>query len=111
MCQDSFKKLGEDGGDASDMECICIPGVTLPCIAGRAHRTLAEDRDAFLTRFRGIHDARDADGANRLGRCPFKDCNRKMFTMNNLGDCFTDVKIAELVRHMNMAHGMRTAVP
>jgi hypothetical protein len=115
QCQAEFKKLGKDGHDASEMECSCTPGVTIPCIAGRAHHTLAEDRDAFLTRFKAIPDELNPidkrKRTNRFNRCPFEDCNREIIQVNSLGDCFSDANTALLVTHMNVAHGMKMIVP
>jgi hypothetical protein len=143
VCLDTFKKIGEEGWDASDMECICIPGTTLPgyvvvpehpvtrthcfasgktldlhvyslstcrnkvtyrtfdihsdvsecicvpgvtisCITGHAHRTLAEDRDALLTRFRAIRaDSDPVTNSNKYERCPFEGCNRPIMAVKN----------------------------
>jgi hypothetical protein len=111
ICQDASRELGEDG--LAEMECACVPGVTIPCFAGRCHRTLEEDRDVFLTRFRAIRDERDANNkrTKRFDRCPFEDCNQEIIRVNSLGDCFSDANIALLVKHMNSSHGMDMTAP
>jgi hypothetical protein len=124
-CHERFTKLqeqSEDGGESEDgedgrapeMECACVPGITIPCKA-RAHETRETVRNAAIDTFKAVqrepHPETNGKRANRYGRCPFPDCRREIVTtIYSLDDRFTDAHLGALVRHMNREHGTKLGV-
>ena len=89
-------------------ECICFPGILMPCIHGRAHLSHKEVRDEFMRHYNGINDERDDAGKrlNRLGKCPI--CNYEITTDKGGLRGYVSLEVIKLsVKHMGVRHGIK----
>jgi hypothetical protein len=100
-CHHDFAEKGINGIDASEMSCFCGPGLAAPCLTGRSDLTAYDLRDQLLEHYNGIrneHDDND-DNTNRIGRCPYPDCNFEILKPCNLRTYFKYENINKFVTH------------
>jgi hypothetical protein len=107
-CHRDFAEKGTNGVDESEMSCFCQPGLAVPCLTRRSDLTAHDLRDQFLEHYNLIHNEHNDndDIANRIGRCPYPDCNFEVLLPCNLHTYFKNENINKFITHFNKRHQM-----
>jgi hypothetical protein len=98
LCHNKFIQDPDDG------DCICAPGLTLPC-KNRAKETRETVRKASMDRLKAIQ----RECTNRIGRCPY--CKYEFAIISRLSDYSSVSTLRALARHLNIMHGAKLGLP
>jgi hypothetical protein len=112
VCRDLSKQREKYSKDPADTGCVCVPGLDIP-YSPHVQHTKESNRNSMLLQSKTIHDERDDHGSciNRLTLCPFLSGHRELSTVLSLKDCFGNVNIRLLVKHVDLSHGVASGMP